>query len=156
MKRGIWRQSWRWGALLALLAMALWMLRQPEPSATSPSSADSSLGAPASTPPNAASERPGGLRPGQNPYADLPAQARETLRLIRQGGPYPYRQDGGVFQNREGHLPQREYGFYREYTVATPGSHDRGARRIVSGGHPPREFWYTDDHYRSFRRLPPQ
>jgi guanyl-specific ribonuclease Sa len=93
---------------------------------------------------------------GSGPVADadaLPAQARETLRRIRDGGPFPHRQDGGVFRNREGLLPQRPRGWYREYTVETPGSRDRGARRIVAGGDPPGEFWYTDDHYRSFRRI---
>ena len=85
--------------------------------------------------------------------AALPADARETLRRIRDGGPFPYRQDGGVFQNRERLLPPRPHGWYREYTVDTPGSRDRGARRIVAGGDPPSEFWYTADHYRSFRRI---
>lgn len=83
----------------------------------------------------------------------LPAEAYATLRLIEAGGPFPYDRDGTVFQNREGRLPARPRGYYREYTVETPGSPDRGARRIVSGGDPPTEFFYTDDHYRSFRRL---
>lgn len=84
---------------------------------------------------------------------DLPRQAHETLRRIHAGGPFDYRQDGGTFQNRERLLPRRERGWYREYTVDTPGSRDRGARRIVTGGDPPSEFWYTDDHYRSFQRI---
>lgn len=83
----------------------------------------------------------------------LPPEAHETLRLIAAGGPFPYDRDGTVFQNREGRLPARPRGYYREYTVETPGSPDRGARRIVSGGDPPTEFYYTDDHYRSFQRL---
>jgi ribonuclease T1 len=78
----------------------------------------------------------------------VPAQRR-----VRFGGPFPYDRDGTVFQNREGRLPSQPRGYYREYTVETPGSPDRGARRIVSGGDPPAEFFYTDDHYRSFRRL---
>lgn len=87
-------------------------------------------------------------------YPDfLPAQAIDTLRLIERGGPYPYRQDDGVFGNREGRLPRQARGYYREYTVETPGSRDRGARRIVAGGRPPVEYFYTDDHYRSFRRF---
>lgn len=85
--------------------------------------------------------------------ADLPAEARDTLALIEAGGPFPYRQDGATFQNREHRLPPRESGYYREYTVETPGSSDRGARRIVAGGDPPVEFFYTDDHYGSFRRF---
>ncbi len=83
----------------------------------------------------------------------LPPEARETLALIRQGGPYPYRRDGIAFQNREGLLPEARRGFYREYTVPTPGSRDRGARRIVTGGNPPSVFYYSNDHYRSFRRI---
>jgi len=81
----------------------------------------------------------------------LPAEARQTLALVKAGGPFPYPQDGKTFQNREKRLPQREPGYYREYTVKTPGAHDRGARRIVAGRGG--EYYYTDDHYRSFRRI---
>ena len=86
---------------------------------------------------------------------ELPREASETLALIRAGGPFPYRKDGTTFQNRERLLPQRPRGYYTEYTVRTPGSRDRGARRIVAGGDPRTsgEYWYTDDHYRSFRRI---
>lgn len=83
--------------------------------------------------------------------AMLPAEARETLRLIRKGGPYPYERDGIVFGNFEKHLPVRERGYYREYTVPTPGVKSRGARRIILGG--AGEAYYTDDHYQSFRRI---
>lgn len=83
--------------------------------------------------------------------AQLPAEARATLGLIRKGGPLPYERDGTVFGNFEKLLPVRERGYYREYTVATPGIKSRGARRIVVGGG--REFYYTDDHYRSFQRI---
>lgn len=87
-------------------------------------------------------------------YPDfLPAEAIDTLRSIERGGPYPYRQDDGVFGNREGRLPRQSRGYYREYTVETPGSRDRGARRIIAGGRPPVEYFYTDDHYDSFRRF---
>ncbi|HSX65772.1 MAG TPA: ribonuclease domain-containing protein [Pseudoxanthomonas sp.] len=85
--------------------------------------------------------------------AFLPAEAHDTLRLITAGGPYPHRQDGGVFGNREGRLPAQPRGFYREYTVTTPGLNHRGARRIVTGGQPPQIYYYTDDHYQSFRRF---
>ena len=85
----------------------------------------------------------------------LPAEALDTLALIERGGPFPHRQDGATFQNRERLLPSHPRGYYREYTVRTPGARDRGARRIVSGGRPPAEFFYTDDHYRSFRRFTP-
>jgi ribonuclease T1 len=86
---------------------------------------------------------------------DLPPEARETLALIRRGGPFPYRQDGTEFGNRERLLPTKERGYYREYTVKTPGAKDRGARRMVAGGEPraSREYYYTDDHYRSFSRI---
>jgi ribonuclease T1 len=81
----------------------------------------------------------------------LPREARETLALIRSGGPFPYARDGAVFANREGRLPPAPRGTYREYTVRTPGSRDRGARRIVHSSRG--EFYYTADHYRSFRRI---
>jgi guanyl-specific ribonuclease Sa len=108
-----------------------------------------------------ASERQGRVEPPDStavttptPDAqDLPREARETLAAIARGGPFPYDRDGTVFQNREGRLPTRPRGYYREYTVATPGSPDRGARRIVTGGNPPEAYYYTDDHYRSFRRI---
>lgn len=82
---------------------------------------------------------------------DIPREARETLTLIKRGGPFPYRRDGVVFSNRERRLPAQPSGYYREYTVPTPGARDRGARRIVSGT--PGEFYYTDDHYNTFRRI---
>ncbi|MGW0709465.1 ribonuclease domain-containing protein [Streptomyces sp. NPDC002643] len=82
-------------------------------------------------------------------YSDLPSQAYDTLELIEQGGPYPYSQDGTVFQNREGILPSHSSGYYHEYTVITPGSSTRGARRIVTGEEY-QEDYYTSDHYASF------
>jgi ribonuclease T1 len=88
--------------------------------------------------------------------ASLPKEAQATERLIRAGGPFPYRKDGSVFGNRERLLPTERRGHYREYTVDTPGSRDRGARRIVCGGTPPtrpESCFYTDDHYASFRRI---
>ena len=88
----------------------------------------------------------------------LPAEAQATHRLILSGGPFPYSKDGVVFGNRERLLPPKERGHYREYTVKTPGSRDRGARRIVCGGKPPTQpeaCFYTQDHYSSFRRIAP-
>lgn len=83
--------------------------------------------------------------------AFLPAEAHATLRLIAQGGPFPHSQDGSVFGNRESRLPSKPRGYYREYTVETPGLGHRGARRIITGGQPPDVYYYTDDHYDSFR-----
>lgn len=85
--------------------------------------------------------------------AELPPEARHTLGLVERGGPFPYRRDGVKFGNYEKRLPLRERGYYREFTVPTPGSLDRGARRIVAGKGG--ERYYTDDHYRSFRRIVP-
>lgn len=87
--------------------------------------------------------------------AFLPPEAADTIALIQREGPFPHRQDGGVFGNREGHLPRKPRGWYREYTVETPSLRHRGARRIVTGGDPPREWYYSDDHYDSFRRFQP-
>ena len=81
----------------------------------------------------------------------LPGEARQTLALIDRGGPFPYARDGVVFGNFEGLLPQHRRGYYHEYTVRTPGSHDRGARRIVTGQGG--EIYYSDDHYKSFRAV---
>jgi len=87
--------------------------------------------------------------------AALPRQGRETYELIRRGGPFPYEKDGAVFGNRERSLPAEKRGFYREYTVTTPGSRDRGARRIVCGGpaRAPYACYYTADQYASFRKI---
>ena len=86
---------------------------------------------------------------------ELPAQGRETYGLIFKGGPFPYGKDGTVFGNRERLLPINTRGYYREYTVKTPGSRDRGARRIVCGGPKtaPHACYYTADHYASFRKI---
>jgi ribonuclease T1 len=83
--------------------------------------------------------------------ADLPVPARQTVALIDQGGPFPYRQDGTVFNNAEGRLPARPTGYYREYTVTTPGSSDRGTRRLILGQRG--DLYYTADHYATFRQV---
>ena len=88
--------------------------------------------------------------------AELPRQGQETFELIRRGGPFPYDKDGSVFGNRERLLPAKQRGYYREYTVKTPGARDRGARRIVCGGTAPASpeaCYYTADHYTSFRHI---
>lgn len=142
------RNAW---LLLALVLVAGWIWwRAPAPDAPpGPAGAPPVVAEPASSPaPDAA-------------IATIPREAFDTLRLIERGGPFPYRQDGGTFGNRERLLPLRERGWYREYTVSTPGARDRGARRIVTGGGIPgeraaSEFFYTADHYRSFRRFDPR
>jgi ribonuclease T1 len=88
---------------------------------------------------------------GDIPVADLPPEVRATLASIRAGGPFPHPQDGRRFGNREKLLPRSARGYYREYTVPTPGARDRGARRIVAGKGG--ELYYTADHYRSFQRI---
>jgi len=92
---------------------------------------------------------------GEVELSELPKEARHTLTLIKQGGPFPYAKDGRVFGNYEGILPKQKRGYYHEYTVKTPGARNRGARRIVSGGDPTSsgEYYYTDDHYATFRRI---
>jgi ribonuclease T1 len=88
---------------------------------------------------------------GEITTAQLPKEARATLALIRKGGPYPYARDGAIFGNREKILPAQRRGYYREYTVKTPGVRSRGARRIVAGKGG--EFYYTEDHYNHFMRI---
>jgi ribonuclease T1 len=87
--------------------------------------------------------------------AQLPDEALQTLRLIRQGGPFPYAKDGTVFGNYEKALPQQKRGYYHEFTVPTPTAHNRGAQRIIVGGdiQISREYYYTNDHYATFRRI---
>lgn len=154
------KRSATWIAVLALLLLgaATWsFLRAPDtaapagtPTVAAPSAIETN---PLALPPPMQADAPATI-PASPRYPDfLPPEAIDTLQLIARGGPYPYRQDDGVFGNRERRLPQQPRGYYREYTVETPGSPDRGARRIVSGGQPPVEYFYTDDHYRSFRRF---
>lgn len=101
---------------------------------------------------------PSASAPANANYSDVTATVDEldfTLRLIQKGGPFPYPQDGTVFNNRERKLPIKHLGYYHEYTVKTPGLSNRGARRVVTGGNPPDVFYYTDDHYNSFRIIEP-
>ena len=95
---------------------------------------------------------------GQMTTAELPKEGRDTLALIRKGGPYPYAQDGTIFSNRENILAKQPRGFYHEFTVKTPGSRTRGARRIICGGKVAKPqvldtCYYTDDHYASFKKI---
>lgn len=100
------------------------------------------------------------LTPGVVEVAQLPREARAVLAAIRAGGPFAYAKDGSTFGNYEGVLPRQKRGYYREFTVDTPGSRNRGARRVVCGAeardwsrNAPAACWYTDDHYATFRRI---
>ncbi|MDQ0707744.1 ribonuclease T1 [Arthrobacter woluwensis] len=104
------------------------------------------------TPGSSATQRPGVKNPSSLDTVKesaLPAEARRTLELIAKGGPYPYDRDGINFKNFEGVLPKKRGGYYQEFTVPTPGSRDRGERRIIVGSE--HEKYYTPDHYKSFR-----
>ena len=151
MRRSFW-------IVLALLVLGLWLWSQQRvPVPVAPAGVPGSVSVP---PPSRPDPSPAATRGAPDTEAEtpdypafLPSEAHDVLRRIAQGGPFEYRQDGSVFQNRERRLPQQPRGYYHEYTVETPGSRDRGARRIITGGEPPREYWYTDDHYRSFQRF---
>lgn len=118
---------------------------------TTPEGTSSAMPAPGAGPGTGASgqDNPSGLPEVRE--SALPAEGRRVLELIRAGGPYRYSQDGQAFGNFERLLPRRDRGYYREYTVPTPGESDRGARRIVAGADG--EKYYTDDHYESFRYI---
>lgn len=149
----------QWLVLAGLLLAAWWFLRTPDTTPALPAPAASTPAGTTSTPlelPPAPSPSAAGSRDAATALPGfLPAEAHATIALIQRGGPFPHRQDGSVFFNREGRLPARPRGHYREYTVETPGLNHRGARRIVTGGQPPASWYYTDDHYDSFRQFQP-
>jgi ribonuclease T1 len=137
--------------LVVAVAVGVWLL-----SGRDPGTPTSSPGGPASsTPAEVSAISPGGVDPDSGlPWVDpaaLPPEARDVLALIDAGGPFPYDQDDETFGNYEGLLPEHETGYYREYTVDTPGSDDRGARRIIAGSEG--ERYWTADHYASFERI---
>jgi len=137
--------------LLAIALVAAWQLWPTRDAVSLPAATIPTPTAPTSSTSPALAEAPSSPAPALPDF--LPAEAHQVIALVQRGGPFPYRQDGGVFGNREGHLPRQSRGWYREYTVDTPGLSHRGARRIITGGQPPREWYYTDDHYDSFRRF---
>jgi ribonuclease T1 len=150
MRRNLW-------LIAAIVLVGLWAWSQRgllSPQPTTPSQAPVAQSQPAARD-ETGRDAAGRGHDDRRPIASiaLPPEANETLRRIASGGPFEHRQDGGVFQNREQRLPRQPRGYYREYTVETPGSGDRGARRIVTGGRPPSEYYYTGDHYRSFTRF---
>lgn len=142
-----------WLVLAAALAAGWqqWQPRTQAPASLPPTHGTGATRSPAPAPDVGATPAEESGRSDPRLPAFLPTEARATIGLIQRGGPYPYRQDGQVFGNREGRLPRQVRGWYREYTVDTPGLRHRGARRIVTGGNPPRAWYYSDDHYRSFR-----
>lgn len=135
--------------LLVVLAVAalLWGRHTPEPTPQGTAAPQGSA-----MPQDAAAPRTAPTRSDSLP-SFLPPEAADILRRIASGGPFEHRQDGVVFQNREGRLPAKPEGYYHEYTVDTPGLDYRGARRIITGGTPPQYYYYTDDHYRTFRQF---
>lgn len=138
------------GAVVALVVLGLLLLwGDAEEEKVPPSPAATSTSTSARTP--SASRDPETGLPVVT-LAALPPEAKRTVELIERGGPFPYAKDGSVFGNRERLLPVRRSGWYREYTVPTPGEDDRGARRIVTGDGDRQLFW-TDDHYASFARI---
>ena len=148
-KPGVW--------IAALIVLAIWLLWPRPVSSPPPTSPPATVGknaqsTPSAVPPVAPMAANNGAADRALP-AFLPDEALATIDLIQRGGPFAHPQDGAVFGNREGHLPARPRGYYREYTVATPRLPHRGARRIVTGGRPPEVWYYTDDHYDSFRRF---
>ncbi|MBD8874042.1 ribonuclease [Rhodanobacter sp. DHB23] len=132
-------RSWKPLLTLAIVLLAILWNRF---AATPPSSV------PVSAPASAANAGTSAVLP-----AFLPPEARDTLVLIARDGPFPHDQDGVVFGNYEHLLPEQPRGYYHEYTVETPGARTRGMRRIITGGTPPAVYYYTDDHYRSFRQF---
>jgi ribonuclease T1 len=132
LKRIRWSGAWAVSAVL-LVAISTFLVQARSPDSSLPGSAVASVA-----------------------YSGLPVQGREVMSQIRQGGPFRYEKDGTVFGNRERLLPGQKRGYYREYTVPTPGLNHRGARRIVCGGQRPRapdDCYYTEDHYSSFRLI---
>jgi ribonuclease T1 len=133
--------------LVALIAGAMLWQRHVAPANTAGSAAMTPVVAMASISTGST------VFPSASVLASMPPEVRATLVRIAGGGPFEHAQDGAVFGNYERLLPPQPRGYYHEYTVATPGAHDRGARRIVAGGSPPVVYYYTEDHYRSFRRF---
>lgn len=145
---------WAVIALLACVAVIVWVLaRAGMPATEAGAASPSGVVATASADPGLAPSGRATPDSGLPTVAEsaLPRQAADTLALIRDGGPYPYDADNGVFQNRERLLPARPRGYYREFTVPTPGEDDRGPRRIVRGSDG--DLYWTTDHYDSFRQI---
>jgi ribonuclease T1 len=152
------KRAWAFSCIVALSAILCGCGKQGSQSATEASGASASQAADAasgaSATPGASGAQAAGTL-GSATLAQLPAEAAETLKLIKSGGPYPYADDGVLFRNTAQLLPDHPRGYYHTYTVRTPGATDRGQRRVVCGG--PRKHtddcYYTDDYYASFKRI---
>jgi ribonuclease T1 len=155
------RKSWLTLAVLVVVVLSGWLMSSfgPSPGGGTPATPTTteSRTSPGVTTGQQTNDRRGQQSDPESglPWisaAELPSEAREVLRRIDAGGPYKYDKDGSTFNNFEGILPAERRGYYREYTVDTPGSRDRGARRIVTGDNDRLRYW-TDDHYESFARI---
>lgn len=149
------RSRWLVFAAVLLLAWQAWHQIAPQPTVVAAPAPSSWPSLPARAPPLPDASAGAAALPGLDARgADgLPPEAHDTLRRIADGGPFPFELDGVVFSNFERQLPLKSRGYYREYTVPTPGLGHRGTRRIVTGGDPPESFYYTDNHYQSFRKI---
>ena len=153
------KRTWAFSCILALSAILGGCGKDGSRDATqepgaSASQATTQLGQAASTTPAASGAQERSALAAVT-KAQLPAEAAETLRLIKAGGPFPFGEDGVLFRNSAALLPQHPRGYYHAYTVRTPGSADRGKRRIVCGGQRRQtsDCYYTDDYYASFKRI---
>ncbi|BCT94088.1 ribonuclease [Lysobacter helvus] len=143
------RNPWIWVA--AAILFAAWLFWPRTVQSPAPHEVPPAQSAPATGGVAVADSAAVDTAPRSAPALDLPPEALHTLQLIARGGPFPHRQDGQVFGNRERLLPPKPRGYYHEYTVETPGAGNRGTRRIITGGQPVEAWYYTDDHYASFR-----
>jgi ribonuclease T1 len=156
MKPTSWKQVFLYLTILAaaylVIGLANGSISLPDLT-SSPAATPQSTQSPSSTSSSSTSGTSSSIQvgPGEISVNDLPPEGRTTLKLIKAGGPFPYSKDDTVFSNYEGLLPKKSSGYYHEYTVITPGSSDRGARRIVAGQNG--EYYYTSDHYRSFKLI---
>jgi ribonuclease T1 len=148
-------KKYSWLLLIAAFLLVFWLGKQSTQQGVSTSNRAPTI----SAPPAQQLPQPSVLPDGNSTSTSdslpgfLPPEAKTTLELIARGGPFPHRQDGVVFQNREQRLPKKSRGYYHEYTVETPGLSHRGARRIITGGDPIEIYYYTEDHYDSFREF---
>lgn len=155
--------SRRFSAFLAPLLLGLSACDVPHHAQTTPTAQTTTITqTQKQTAQTTSSTRASGTDPvsglGWMSVSELPREGQQVLKLVAQGGPFRYSKDGATFGNREGVLPKRNRGYYREYTVTTPGAGNRGTRRIICGGQnetSTAECYYTSDHYATFRRIRP-